>query len=379
MKRFPIWLLGACFAACLMPTRPASAEPIKIVVPFAAGGPVDQLARVLANGLGPKLGEDVIVDDRGGAGGAIACEFVARANPDGKTVLLASLGAFVIGPILKPPANYDPVKSFEPIMLVGSVPSLIVVNPKSGIATLADLIAKAKQQQLSYGSAGLGTTMNIALEMLNKAAGVKITHVPYRGAAPAITDLLGGHIDTLNADLPVLLPLVKAGKVKALAVFSPERTPLLPDLPTTKEAGFPGMIMENWYGLLFPAGTPKDVRDRDRAGGIRGDCNARRQGAVRNRRHPRRARPRRLRRDVEQTIRRVAGTYQNAGHQRRVVGSVSKAEQLRRIVDQHKLARARVGSDFSDQIDQIAVIGYGVVIGVRPVGAPDHALWRVRS
>ena len=262
MKRFPIWLLGACFAACLMPTRPASAEPIKIVVPFAAGGPVDQLARVLANGLGPKLGEDVIVDDRGGAGGAIACEFVARANPDGKTVLLASLGAFVIGPILKPPANYDPVKSFEPIMLIGSVPSLIVVNPKSGIATLADLIAKAKQQQLSYGSAGLGTTMNIALEMLNKAAGVKITHVPYRGAAPAITDLLGGHIDTLNADLPVLLPLVKAGKVKALAVFSPERTPLLPDLPTTKEAGFPGMIMENWYGLLFPAGTPKDVRDQ---------------------------------------------------------------------------------------------------------------------
>ena len=245
-----------------MPTRPASAEPIKIVVPFAAGGPVDQLARVLANGLGPKLGEDVIVDDRGGAGGAIACEFVARANPDGKTVLLASLGAFVIGPVLKPPANYDPVKSFEPIMLVGSVPSLIVVNPKSGIATLADLIAKAKQRPLSYGSAGLGTTMNIALEMLNKAAGVKITHVPYRGAAPAITDLLGGHIDTLNADLPVLLPLVKAGKVKALAVFSPERTPLLPDLPTTKEAGVPGMIMENWYGLLFPAGTPKDVRDR---------------------------------------------------------------------------------------------------------------------
>ena len=260
MKRSLGFLLGACLIAAL--ASPARAEPIKIVVPFAAGGPVDQLARVLANGLGPKLGEDVIVDDRGGAGGAIACEFVARANPDGKTVLLASLGAFVIGPILKPPANYDPVKSFEPIMLVGSVPSLIVVNPKSGIATLADLITKAKQRQLSYGSAGPGTTMNIALEMLNKAAGVKITHVPYRGAAPAITDLLGGHIETLNADLPVLLPLVKAGKVRALAVFSPERTPLLPDLPTTKEAGFPGMIMENWYGLLVPAGTPSNARDR---------------------------------------------------------------------------------------------------------------------
>jgi tripartite-type tricarboxylate transporter receptor subunit TctC len=261
MKRLCLWLVALFFVAALL-LAPVSAEPIKIVVPFAAGGPVDQLARVLASELGPKLGEDIIVDDRGGASGAIACEFVARANPDGKTVLLASLGAFVIAPILKPPANYDPIKSFEPVMLVGSVPSLAVVNPKSGISTLTELIAKAKQQQLSYGSAGPGTTMNVALEMLNKAAGVKITHVPYRGAAPAITDLLGGHIDVMNADLPVLLPLVKAGTVKALALFAPGRTPLLPDLPTTKELGFPGLIMENWYGVFLAAGTPKDVRDK---------------------------------------------------------------------------------------------------------------------
>jgi tripartite-type tricarboxylate transporter receptor subunit TctC len=262
MKRLYPLLAALLFGAVSLSAPPAIAEPIKIVVPFAAGGPVDQLARVLASELGPKLGEDVIVDDRGGAGGAIACEFVARANPDGKTVLLASLGAFVIAPILKPPANYDPVKSFEPVILVGSVPSLVVVNPKSSISTLAELVARAKQQQLSYGSAGPGTTMNIALEMLNKAAGVKVTHVPYRGAAPAITDLLGGHIDTMNADLPVLLPLVKAGTVKALALFAPERTPLLPDLPTTKELGFPGLIMENWYGVFLPAGTPKDARDK---------------------------------------------------------------------------------------------------------------------
>ena len=262
MKRFAGPIFGAFFAACLSIASPAQAEPIKIVVPFAAGGPVDQLARVLAKGLGSTLGENVIVDDRGGAGGAIACEFVARANPDGKTILLASLGAFMIGPMLKPPANYDSVKSFEPVMLIGSVPSLIVVDSKSDIATLADLVAKAKQQQLSYGSAGPGTTMNIALEMLNKAAGVKITHVPYRGAAPAITDLLGGHIDTLNADLPVLLPLVKAGKVRALAVFSPQRTPLLPELPTTRELGYSSLIMENWYGGVLPAGTPTDMRDK---------------------------------------------------------------------------------------------------------------------
>ena len=128
MKRIYLWPAALLFAAMTVAT-PALAEPIKIVVPFAAGGPVDQLARVLASELGPKLGEDVIVDDRGGAGGAIACEFVARANADGKTVLLASLGAFVIAPILKPPVNYDPVKSFESVMLVGSVPSLVVVSP----------------------------------------------------------------------------------------------------------------------------------------------------------------------------------------------------------------------------------------------------------
>ena len=262
MKRVRSFLAGLSCAASLMVAASAFAEPVKIVVPFAAGGPVDQLARILASELGPKLGEDVIADDRGGAGGAIAAEYVARANPDGKTILLGSLGAFVIGPILKPPANYDPVKSFEPVMLVGSVPSLIVVNKELGVSTMAELIAKAKQQKLSYGSAGPGTTMNIAIEMLDKAARVKITHVPYRGAAPAITDLLGGHVDMLNADLPVLLPLVKAGTVKALALFSPERSPLLPDLPTTKELGMPDVIMENWYGVFLPAGTPPQLRDK---------------------------------------------------------------------------------------------------------------------
>jgi tripartite-type tricarboxylate transporter receptor subunit TctC len=147
-------------------------------------------------------------------------------------------------------------------MLVGKVPTLLVVNKELGVSSLAELIAKAKQQKLSYGSAGPGTTMNIALEMLNDAAGIKINHVPYRGAAPAITDLLGDHIDTMNADLPVLMPLAKAGTVKALALFSSERAPQMPDLPTTKELGYPGVIMENWYGIFLPAGTPPQIRDR---------------------------------------------------------------------------------------------------------------------
>jgi tripartite-type tricarboxylate transporter receptor subunit TctC len=259
MKRLQGLLAALC---CLALATPAFAETVKIVVPFAAGGPIDQLARILSNDLAARLNADVIVDDRGGAGGAIGAEFVARALPDGDTMLLGSLGSAVISTILKPPTAYDPVKSFEPVMLVGSMPSLLVVAPHSGVATLQDLIAKAKREKLSYGSAGPGTTMNIAVEMLNAAAGVKITHVPYRGAAPAITDLLGGHIDTLNADLPVLLPMVKAGTLKALAIFAPERSPLLPDVPTTKELGLPSVVMQSWYGVFLPAGTPPAARDK---------------------------------------------------------------------------------------------------------------------
>lgn len=262
MKRFCSLLAGLSCTASLMFTAPAFADTIKIVVPFAAGGPVDQLARILAAELGPKLGATVIVEDRGGAGGALGSEMVARAAPDGKTMLLASLGSQVLSPILKPPAGYDPIKGFEPVMLVGAVPSLLVAGPQPDVATLKDLIAKAKRDKLVYGSAGPGTTMNIAVEMFNAAAGIKITHVPYRGAAPAITDLIAGHIDTLNADLPVLLPMVKAGKVKALALFASERSPLLPELPTTAELGLPSVVMENWYGIFLPAGTPPQERDK---------------------------------------------------------------------------------------------------------------------
>jgi tripartite-type tricarboxylate transporter receptor subunit TctC len=261
MNRLTGWLAAlGCLLA--LSAAPARAETVKFVVPFAAGGPVDQWARIVTAELGAKLGADVIVDDRGGAGGAIAAEYVAHSTPDGTTVLFGSFGSCVLSPILKPPSAYDPVKDFAPVMRVGAVPSLLVVNNELGVTTMQELIAKAKAQKLTYGSAGTGTTMNIAVEMLNAAAGVKITHVPYRGAAPAITDLLGDHVDMLNADLPVLMPLVKAGKVKAIALFAPERTPLLPDLVSTKELGLPDVVMENWYGVLAPAATPVAVRDK---------------------------------------------------------------------------------------------------------------------
>ncbi len=213
---------------------------------------------------------------------------------------------------------------------------------------------------MSYGSAGPGTTMNIALEMLNKAAGVKITHVPYRGAAPAITDLLGGHIDTMNADLPVLLPLVKAGTVKAVALFAPERTPLLPDLPTTKELGFPGVVMENWYGVLLPAGTPKETRDKlEQALLAVIAMPAIKQRFAQDGTHGALDHDG-FRRDAGQAIRRMAGADQNTGHHRGVVACPAvpavarenlKPEQLGGIIDQHELARARVGRDLGDEID----------------------------
>ena len=256
MKRLAIFVA----AAALLLTAPVLAETVKIVVPFAAGGPVDQLARILSHDLALQLGADVIVEDKGGAGGAIGSETVARAAPDGNTMLLASMGSHVISPTLRPPAGYDPVKSFEPVMMVGSVPSLLVVSPKAGISSLKELIAKAKAKAMTYGSAGPGTTMNIAGEMLNASAGLKIAHVPYRGAAPALTDLMGGHLDMLNADFPVLLPLIKGNQVQALAIYGAERSPLLPEIPTTKELGLPDVVMESWYGVFVPAGTPPAAR-----------------------------------------------------------------------------------------------------------------------
>ena len=253
-------LAALLFAAPALLAAPAWAETVKIVVPFAAGGPVDQLARVLAAGLGPQLKADVIVEDKGGAGGAIGSETVARAAPDGRTILVASLGSQVISPMLKPPAGYDPIKGFTPVMLIGSVPTLLVVGPKPGAATLKELIAKGKQgQAMTYGSAGPGTTMNIAGEMFNASVGLHVAHVPYRGAAPALTDLMGAQIDMVNADFPVLLPLVKSGKVKALALFGAERSPLLPEVPTTVELGLPDVIMENWYGVFLPAGASAET------------------------------------------------------------------------------------------------------------------------
>jgi tripartite-type tricarboxylate transporter receptor subunit TctC len=239
----------------------AAAETIKVVVPFAAGGPVDLLARLVSADMQTRLNTEMVIENRGGGGGVIATEQVARAAPDGKTLLFASSGSHIISAALRAgQLNYDAVKSFAPIAFVGQVPMLVVVSPDYPAKTLGELIAKAKTDKLSYASAGAGSTMHIIGELINAEASIKTTHVPYKGVAPALNDLLGGHIQLLSADLPVLEPLVKSGKVRALALFAIERSPLLPDLPTSAELGYPRMLMNNWYGMLAPAGTPPNVQ-----------------------------------------------------------------------------------------------------------------------
>jgi tripartite-type tricarboxylate transporter receptor subunit TctC len=254
--------LAALLVAAMALVGPAAAaDTIKLIVTFAAGGPADMLARLLAQDLQSRLGANIVVDNRGGAGGAMANEAAAKSPADGKTLLLGSMGSQVINPALRPPTGYDPVKSLEPVVLIGSVPSLLVIRKELPVNSLVELVAYGKQgNKLSYGSAGPGTTMNIAGEMLNTSAGIRTTHVPYRGAGPAINDLLGGHIDLLIADLPVLLPLVGNDTVRPLALFGSRRSPLLPNVATSSELGFPDMAMENWYGIFAPAGIPKEVQ-----------------------------------------------------------------------------------------------------------------------
>ncbi|MEA2878330.1 MAG: hypothetical protein QOF14_3526 [Hyphomicrobiales bacterium] len=255
MKR----LFGA-LVATLLAAPAQAADPIKMVVPFAAGGPVDALARIVAAELASRLQADVVVENRGGAGGLLAVDQVMRAAPDGRTILFASVGAFVITNALKPQPGYDQLKSFAPVARIGAAPTLFIVKGDSPIKTLPDLIASAKAgTKMSYGSAGPGTTMHIAAEQLNASAGTKITHVPYRGIAPALNDIVGGHIDFLNGDITVLYPQVKGGALRALAVAGTERSALLPDVPTAQELGYKDVYMENWYGALVPAATPPET------------------------------------------------------------------------------------------------------------------------
>jgi tripartite-type tricarboxylate transporter receptor subunit TctC len=242
-------------------TTSAAADTIRIVIPYAPGGALDPIARILANGLGKlRTGDAIVVENIGGAGGIVGMNTVAKAPPDGRTFLFSPSGNIVISPWLQS-TPYDVTKAFEPIALAGSVKSAMIVRASLGVNTLAELIALSKKgTKLTYGSPGIGTSPHISGAILNHAAGINITHVPYRGLGPALNDIVGGHIDAITTSVIGVLPYVQGGTARALATFDTERSDRLPDVPTTVELGFPDLVMPQWYGLLAPAGLPPDVR-----------------------------------------------------------------------------------------------------------------------
>jgi tripartite-type tricarboxylate transporter receptor subunit TctC len=251
----------ACLLALCVAAAPAAADTIRIIIPYAPGGALDPLARSLANGLGKLRPADaIVVENIGGAGGIVGMNTVAKAAPDGRTFLFSPSGNIVISPWLQQ-TPYDVTKAFEPIALVGSVKSAMIVRASLRVSTLAELIALSKKgAKLSYGSPGIGTSPHISGALLNHAAGINITHVPYRGLGPALNDIVGGHIDAITTSVIGVLPYVQGGTARALATFDKERSDRLPDVPTTVELGYGDLVMPQWYGLLAPAGLAPELR-----------------------------------------------------------------------------------------------------------------------
>jgi tripartite-type tricarboxylate transporter receptor subunit TctC len=261
-RRILVSSLFAMAGALALPGAHAQSwptKPVRIVVPFSAGGPADSLARFLANKMSADIGQ-IIIDNKAGAGGTVGSGEVIRSN-DGHTFLFSSTGALVITPNLMTNLSYNPDRDLVAVGQAVNTPSAIVVSSKSPFNTLSDLVnyAKAHPGKLDFGSAGTGTTTQLGAELLKKEAKISMTHIPYRGAAPAITDLIGGQVQLMVADVPAVVSYVKGGQFKALAVASTIRSDALPDVPTTAEAKFPGVVSGTWYGIMAPAKTPADV------------------------------------------------------------------------------------------------------------------------
>src|SRR6202047_4322520 len=236
-------------------------RPVKIIVPTPPGGPVDVIARITANYLQNALGKGFVVENRAGAGNTIGSKDAAEAAPDGYTLLYSSASGLVIAPLLHPDAGYAPLKSFDPVALVGESSNILVVNPSVPANTVQELVAYAKANpgKVNFSSGGVGVLPHLIGEMFKARAGIDIVHVPYKGGGPSITDLVAGNVQMTFEGTAVLLPLIKAGRLRALAVTTPKRIPQLPDVPTMVESGYANFVTVAWTGLLAPAHTPQPV------------------------------------------------------------------------------------------------------------------------
>lgn len=257
----------ACGAALIAGSALAQAypsKPIQLVIPFPPGGATDVIGRLVGKKLSEKLGQSVVIDNRPGAGTIVGAGFAAKAAPDGYTLFLSSGTTFTVNPAIHPKLPYDPVKSFEPIGLTGRTGLILLANRDVPVNDLKQLVASAKAApgKYSYGTFGAGTTAQFAGEMLFNLAGIKLLHVPYKGSAPAMTDLIGGQIPFTIDTVAAAIPQVRGGKVKAIAVTTAKRSQLLPNVPTVAEAGYPGMDADTWLALVAPRGLPADVKKK---------------------------------------------------------------------------------------------------------------------
>lgn len=263
------WLVFAAVVACSatlpLQAQPSAwpARPIKLVVGYAAGGATDVIARMIAIKLGEQLGQSVIVDNRSGANSNVSAEIVARSPADGYTLYVYTI-ANTINASLYDKLGYDPLKDFEPIGLIAKIPNILVVNEKLPIKSVADFVQFAKESPngITFASSGSGSSIHLSGEMFKMVAKLNMLHVPYRGSAPAVNDLLGGQVQSMFDNTPSALPHVRGGRLRAIAITSAQRSPLLPDVPTLAESGFPGFEVQSWFGLAAPAGTPRPVVDR---------------------------------------------------------------------------------------------------------------------
>jgi len=265
--RKSLCVAAALIAAAYSPASPAQWAPktsVRIVVPFAAGGPTDITARHLSRPLTELLGQQVIVDNRAGANGMIGADHVAKSKPDGHTLLMPTSSTVAINPAVYVKMPFNPVTDLAPITPVIRVPDILFVTPSFPARTLKEFVAlvRARPNQLVFASTGAGSNTHLALEMFAEAAKLKVTHVPYKGAAPAVTDVMAGHAQAMVADLPVLVPHFRSGKLRPLAVTSAHHTTLFPGIPSMKELGYPQVNMSNWYALFAPAGTSPQIVSR---------------------------------------------------------------------------------------------------------------------